>query len=229
MRIQVIIPASDPQFLREHKDSRIAYAKGFAEVEVINLPKGPESIETSEDEALATIALIDAVKQAEQKGFHGVTIDCAADPGLRALKESVSIPLCGAGEASYLTAMALCDRFSVVAVVDNTAHIIRENIRKYGLSQRVASGRSAGIPVLELGKSEETISALEGAGRLAIADGAGALVLGCTGMSQAKEELEKRLGIPVINPAAASIQLLIALIMGKNTISKKDFPLGNTR
>lgn len=223
MRIQVIIPASDLQFLKDHKESRIA-AGGAAEVEVINLPAGPASIETSEDEARAIVPLLEAVRAAEAAGFDGITVDCAADPGLRALKEAVSIPVCGAGEASYLTAMALCNRFSVIAVVESTALIIRDNLRRYGLETRVASVRSAGVPVLELHQTERAIEALESAGRLALEEGAGAIVLGCTGMSRAAGELEKRLGVPVIDPAVASIRLLIALIGGPLTISKKDFP-----
>lgn len=224
MKIQVIIPASDPRFLEEHRAARIAAAGGVAEVEVSNLPDGPASIETSEDEAQAVPPLIKAARAAEAAGFDGITVDCAADPGLRAVKEAVSIPVCAAGEASYLTALAVCERFSVIAVVENTALIIRDNLRRYGLANRVVSVRAAGVPVLELRNADKALEALEAAGRSALKEGAGAIVLGCTGMAHMTGHLERRLGVPVIEPAAAAVRLLIALIGGKLSISKKDFP-----
>jgi allantoin racemase len=223
IKIKVIIPASSSEFLIDNKESRIMMAKGLVQVDVVNLPDGPASIESSVDVAQTTKPLVEAAIQAEKDGFDAITIDCAADPSLRAVKEAVSIPVCGAGEASYMTAMQLCQQFSVIAVLDRTTHLIRQNIAVYGLNQRVKDVRSVGIPVLEL-QGEHVFQALLNESKAAIKSGAGAIVLGCSGMSSQAKPLEQALGVPVIDPAAAAIEMATALAMGERKISSIDFP-----
>ncbi len=82
------------------------------------------------------------------------------DTVVRASREAVRIPVISAGEASYLLALGLASRFSVVTVLKSTADAIRENIAKYGFSNRVASVRFADIPVLELKDEQKSFRAI---------------------------------------------------------------------
>lgn len=226
MKIKVIFPVTSSGIVRDNQSLREKAAHGMAQVDVAGLSQGSESIETARDEAEAASPLLKAALEAEELGYDGIAIDCAADPALRVLKESVNIPVCGAGEASYLTAMAVCTRFSVICVMESTACLVRENILKYGLSKRNASVRSVNIPVTALRDgTSNTAEALFQEGQKAIKeDGAGAVVLGCTGMAGESRILEQRLGVPVIEPAEAAIQMLITLIVSGKKMSRRDFP-----
>ncbi|MEW8960095.1 MAG: aspartate/glutamate racemase family protein, partial [Moorella sp. (in: firmicutes)] len=172
------------------------------------LRHGPVSIEGSYDEALAAPYVIEEVKKAEKEGYHAVSLDCAMDPSLRAAREAVNIPVTSGGEASYLLALALGNKFSVVTVLKSTADAIKENLRKYGLESRVASVRYANVPVLELENEEKAFQAILVEAKKAIEkDEAEVIVLGCTGMSPLTQKLQQQLGVPVIDPAVASLKL----------------------
>lgn len=208
MRIKIIIPNSSIEFrdrqVVERKKS--AFYKG--KIEVVCLQHGPSSIESSFDEALAAPYIIEEVKKAEKEGFDAVSLDCAMDTVVRASREAVNIPVTSAGEASYLLAMGLCARFSVITVLKSTAKTIQENILRYGFKERVASIRYIDIPVLDLKNEEKAFNAILRESKIAIEkDGAEAIVLGCTGMSPLAHKLKKTLGIPVIDPGIASLKL----------------------
>jgi allantoin racemase len=208
MKIRVIIPNSSEPFRAGQEEDRKKAASAGVEVEVVCLQEGPESIESALDEALAGPHIIGEVVRAAQEGCDAVSLDCAMDTVVRAAREAVDIPVVSAGEASHLLALGLARRFSIVTVMDSTAEAIRENLAKTGLDRRAASVRAAHVPVLELADQERAFTAILAQARLALEeDGAQAIVLGCTGMSQVAARLQKELGVPVIDPAEASIQL----------------------
>lgn len=208
MRVKIIIPNASTEF----RDSQVGERKKAAgpenEVEVVCLTHGPVSIESSYDEALAAPHIIEEVKKAEREGYDAVSLDCAMDTIVRAAREAVTIPVTSAGEASYLLALGLCRKFSVVTVLKSTAEAIRENIGKYGFENRVASVRVANMPVLDLKDEKAAFKAILTEAKIALEkDGAQVIVLGCTGMSSLTPKLHQELGIPVIDPAVASLKL----------------------
>ncbi len=163
--------------------------------------------------------IIREVEKAQAEGFDAVSLDCAMDTVVRAARESVSIPVASAGEASYLVAMGLCVRFSVVTVLKSTAEAIRDNIRKYGFESRCASVRYARIPVLELKHEQKAFEAIAAEANKAVAeDGAQCIVLGCTGMSSLARRLAEHLGVPVVDPAVAALKMAeLHVMMGLAT------------
>jgi allantoin racemase len=218
-RIKVIIPNSSIEFRNSQIEERKNVAAPGTEVEVICLAHGPVSIEAAYDEALAAPHIIEEVRKAEEKGFHAVSLDCAMDTVVRASREAVRIPVISAGEASYHLALGLCSRFSVVTVLKSTADAIKENIRKYGFETRLASVRVANIPVLDLQNEKKAFDTILKEAKAAIDhEGAEAIVLGCTGMSSLAKSLQESLGVPVIDPAVASLKLAeVYLNMGLTT------------
>lgn len=218
-RIKVIIPNSSIEFRNSQIEERKNAAAPGTEVEVVCLAHGPVSIEAAYDEALAAPHIIEEVRKAEEEGFHAVSLDCAMDTVVRASREAVRIPVTSAGEASYHLALGLCSRFSVVTVMKSTADAIKENIRKYGFETRLASVRVANIPVLDLQNEKKAFDAILKEAKAAIDhEGAEAIVLGCTGMSSLAKRLQESLGVPVIDPAVASLKLAeVYLNMGLTT------------
>jgi allantoin racemase len=221
MRIKVIIPNASESFRDSQIDERRKAALPGTEVDVVCLAHGPESIEAAYDEALAAPYIIEEVKKAEREGYDAVSLDCAMDTVVRASREAVQIPVTSAGESSYFLAMGICARFSIVTVLKSTADRIKENVAAYGFQGRVASVRYARVPVLDLKYEDKAFSAIAGEARKAVAeDGAEAIVLGCTGMSSLTERLVKKLGVPVVDPATASLKLAELYVSMKLRTSK---------
>ncbi|MCI2058686.1 MAG: aspartate/glutamate racemase family protein [Oscillibacter sp.] len=110
-------------------------------------------------------------------------------------------------------AMEVAEKFSVITVLPTSANEIEEHIRMYGFSCRLASIRSANVPVLGLEDESVAEEHIYAAAKLAVEqDGAQAIVLGCTGMMAMRSSLERRLGVPVIEPYSAAIQIAAGLV-----------------
>jgi len=225
MKIKVIIPNSSLEFRDEQVDHRKSVANPGTRIDVTCLPYGPVSIESAVDEACAAPQLIDEVRKAERDGYDVITIDCAMDPSLRALKEVTTLPVVSGGEASRSLALLLGDKFSVITVLLSTANAIRSNISASGMQSRCASVRSAEIPVLELknyGKAKDRI--LVEARKAICEDGADVIVLGCTGMAKIAKELQEELKVPVVEPASAAIKIAEILVQMRLSQSKLSYP-----
>jgi len=173
---------------------------------------GPASIEGEYDEALAAPAILDQCKNAGDAA--GVFVNCFGDPGVRAARELLDIPVVGGFEPAVLLAMGLSDKISIVTVLKNVIPMIRGNIAKAGFAERIASVRVVNIPVLELSDFDKLVDSIYAESKLAIeSDGAEAIVLGCTGMAGAAEQIRQKLlqdgyDVPVIDPTLAAVKLL---------------------
>ncbi len=221
IRIRVVIPNSSEPFKASQEADRKSAAGPGVEVDVVCLKGGPESIESAHDEAQAAPYIIREVIRAQDEGFDAVSLDCAMDTVVRAAREAVLIPVASAGEASHILALGLCRLFSIVTVMESTAEAIWDNLAKTGLACRVASVRVARIPVLELNDQDRAFVAISEQAEIALKrDGAQAIVLGCTGMSQLAGRLQDRLGVPVIDPAVAGLKLAEAYVQMGLTSSR---------
>ena len=213
MKIKTIMCNSSKEFYEAHVGRRRAMSTEEVELIVVNIPHGPDSMESAYDEAIAAPYILQQVISAEEEGCDAVVIDCAADPALRAAREISDLPVISAGEASYHAAMMVATKFSVITVLPTSANEIGEHISMYGFSSRVASIRSANVPVLALENEATAEEHLYNAAKRAIEeDGAQAIVLGCTGMMAMRDSLEKRLGVPVIEPYSAAVQFAAGLV-----------------
>lgn len=213
MKIKIIIPNSSQEFLATQVEERRSAAGHGVEVSTICLADGPVSLESGVDDALVAVPLMLEARKAEEEGYDAIVIDCAADPAIRAVREYVRIPVTSAGEAAFQYVLGLADRFSVVTVLENTARLIEDRLRGYGLLSRVASVRYANVPVLDLEDMSSACTSILDQARQAIdSDGAEAIVLGCTGMSPVTKHLQENLEVPVVDPAVAALTLAESLV-----------------
>jgi allantoin racemase len=198
------------------------------DVEVIDVPEGPFSIESAYEEYLSVPATMDAIRELERRGTDGAIVGCFGDPGVDAARELVEMPVVGPGEAAMLLAASLGHRFSVVTVLDSIVQPLRRLAWSTGVLDKLASVRSVGIPVLELYRDLDfTFGRMVEVGRRCIEeDGADTLILGCMTMafSERHRDLEASLGVPVISPAHASLKLLEALVGAGLRHSKRAYP-----
>jgi len=213
MKIKTIMCNSSQEFYDAHVGRRLALSTDEVELMVVNIPHGPDSMESAYDEAIAAPYIIQQVVSAEEEGCDAVVIDCAADPVLRAAREICDLPVVSAGEASHHAAMLVASRFSVITVLPTSANEIEEHIVMNGYAGRLASVRSANVPVLALDDEAKAEVCIYAAAKKAIEeDGAQAIVLGCTGMMNMRSSLEKRLGVPVIEPYTVAVQTAAAMV-----------------
>lgn len=205
-RLRVIfIGHESEEFLRDQRAYREAFAGPDMSIEVRSIQGGPETIECELDETEAGSWLIKEARQAEKEGADAIMIDCAMDPSIQALRQAVSIPVIGAGQAAFSQALVLGDQFSIIAPLPSLVPAYRRRINEYCLQGRLASIRSISVPILDL-LSTEAVEGFIREGVLAVEnDGADVIVIGCTGLSPAFPEIQKRVSVPVIDPVAAGI------------------------
>lgn len=207
----------------EREDLKIAHSL---------LDRGPSSIESSFEEALAAPDTIRKAIEAEENGASAIIIDCMGDPGIHACREVVSIPVLGAGQTAMHLANMLGHRFSFITVLDRIKPMVDDIIGSYGLNDKYASFKSVDIPVLELTHDIDALnSALTEKAIVSIEqDGADVVVLGCTGFLGCAEAMRALLlaagyDVPVIDPIPATVHVAEALIKAGLSHSKAAYPV----
>lgn len=223
MKIYVIAPIIESEVIRQASEQEFLDREFSNEpdVQVISrfLERAPSSIENEIDEALCIPDLLRVASQARDEGADGILVNCMLDPGLRALRRALDVPVMGAAETCFHIAACLGSRFSVVDVCADTAPIVESQIRALGVQDRFASVRATGIAIEEITKEmTTTVRLLADASVKAIEDdGAGVIVLGCTGFATAagplRLELQRRhKEAPVIEPTSLAVRVLIAIV-----------------
>ena len=199
------------------------------EVDIVDVPEGPSSIESAYEEYLSIPGTLVHVQEAARAGYAGAIIGCFGDPGLDAARELVEMPVVGPAEASMLMACTLGHRFSVISVLESVVPSLRHLAHRVGVSEKLASVRAVDIPVLELAKNRErSISRMIDLGRRAVAeDGADTLALGCMSMGflEAQQTIAAEVGVPVVNPVYAALKMLEALVGAGLAHSKRAYPV----
>jgi allantoin racemase len=232
MRIRIITPiVMEKQSPNEHEKyiksvQKLSGLCPSTRLDSVSIEKGPTSIESRFDEVLANPEIMQRIVEAEADGIDAVVVDCFADPGVKAGRELVKIPVVASGETSMLVASSLCNRFSVITVLKNVIPLLEENAAIYGVKDKLVSVRAIDIPVLELEKNpEKTARVLIQEGKRAIEeDKAETLVLGCTGMTGLAERLSKELEIHVVDPLPTALKFAETLISLKLSHSKRAYP-----
>jgi allantoin racemase len=108
MRITYVVPGAmsrGPLGEAELERRRAALQKAaFAgtEVEIVDVPEGPVSIESAYEEYLATPPTLELIQRLEAQGMDGAIVGCFGDPGVDAARELVRMPVVGPGEAAML-------------------------------------------------------------------------------------------------------------------------------
>lgn len=163
------------------------------------------------DYLLADLGCFEAGMTAHEEGYDAVCVDTISDSGVNALRSVLDIPVIGPGRASFLTALLLGDRFSVLTQWDGWIELYGRRAQELGLAHKLASVRSIDmLPDLRNllgGKEEVVFPKLVDAGWRCIEDGADVICLGSTTMHQAAAHLAERLPVPIINPGPVAYKL----------------------
>jgi len=195
-----------------------AYMRKYLSTDTVmvsdHITEGPVTIESAYDEALAQPSIIEHCIQAEKDGYDGIFISCFADPGVRAARECVNIPVFGGFEPAIHIALGLTDKIGIVTTLKEVVSQFSCEIAAAHLDSRVPVIRNMNIPVLEIMNHDRLcVSLVEECIKAIKLDGVGGIVLGCTGMIDVAETVRTKLleagyDIPVIEPAQAAVMML---------------------
>jgi allantoin racemase len=211
-RLRIVLPlAFDPEIL----DYCVQVFRGHlphASLSVGFLTHSVESTVSDYDQFRNAPFVLKAVQAAIRDRCDGVFLDVAFDTALSAAKSLAPIPVVGALESAVAYARTLCRRFSIVAINAEEVAVDYRLSREYGFGDLLASVEPIDVPVMRLRSDQaHALRRMTEAAERALGKGAQALVLGCTAMGWAAQELAERLPIPVLDTSLVGLYMLDTL------------------
>ncbi|MGI6225988.1 MAG: aspartate/glutamate racemase family protein [Peptococcales bacterium] len=174
----------------------------------------PQGIYDQATEEIAIPKIVKLAKEMALDGCQGLVISCCADPALDLVREDVTVPVVGAGQAACLMAQAVGKRIGVISITETVPQSIKEqlgkNLVEYAKVEEVYNTLDLMAP-----KGKEKVI---GTAKKIVQRGADCILLGCTGMATMgiATEIEKELAVPVIDPIVASGTLINYLVQRRN-------------
>ena len=220
-KIGIALPISG--LSREEVERRrqvvLALLPGDVEVELLASRAGPAFLDAQHHFSEAVDAAVALFSTIDPREFAVVVSAGALDPGLARARESCSVPVIGPGEASMYLGWVIGRRLSIVTVDRHAVVATNEFLDQVTLKPPIASIRSMETPVrrivddLHYGRTrlvEECASAVRDDGARALY--LGSMTLGTLGVT---DELQRTLGVPVIDPirvgVGAAVQCVFAM------------------
>lgn len=180
------------------------------EVDVVSFPPpGPTHLEYNCYEVMIFPTLMRTVRRAEANGYDAVVIGCFYDPALRAAREMArSMVVTAPAESCLRLAATLGDRFSIIVGRRKWIPEMRENVHKYGYADKLASFKVLDMGVHDFQRDhEETKRRMLAAAKEAVEqDGAEVVVLGCTIEFGFYAEIQRHVGVPVLDAAIVPVK-----------------------
>lgn len=177
---------------------------GGPAINVVSVPDGPPAILSWRDWHAAVEPMC---RVAGRQAADAIVIACASDPGLEAVRALTDRPVLGVFRCAVAAAAARAERFGVIAIVDASLGRHALALRSMGLEARLAGEVALNLPMDTLLDPAAARGRLIEAARRLVRDGAGAIVLGCTGMAGHRAAVEQAAGVPVIEPCQAGVAM----------------------
>jgi allantoin racemase len=177
---------------------------------------------------LETPALVKKIIEAERSGFDAVVQSNTFDPGVEAARLAVRIPVIGLLRSSAHFAACLCDRFGFLVPLESHVPYVFRLVEGYCMGHFVTAIKAIDVYESDMSKQHGTIVERAIAlGREMVAGGAQAVIpLG--GLLFPYEvdpkEVEREIGVPVINTKAVGIRFAELMVSQKMTHSQKSYP-----
>lgn len=113
--------------------------------------------------AVHELQICDAALVAAREGYDAMAIGCFFDPGLRAARSLVDIPVVALGESCALAACSMARKFGLVTLCEDQSADYSDLMHGYGLERRFAGAIALDPPIDEfaLEADEEAARAIE--------------------------------------------------------------------
>ncbi len=221
-----LVPGRSPDREERRRRRRVADGLVGPPVTVEWAGEGPRGIESTVDEAASLPGLLRAAVDRET-AFDALVIGCFGDPGRRALRELVSVPVVGPAEATVAAAREVADRFCWLTPLDRTVPMARATAHELGATESVTGVRSLGLSVAAMGDDDLVAAAMTEAGRAAVAeDGAEALIPGCMSLAFAEThgDVAETLPVPLLDPLGVALERAASRARLGLTASDRSYP-----
>jgi allantoin racemase len=225
MKIMVINPNTSTAMTDHMRRELMQIKRPETELTVTCPDKGPISIESAYDEALAIPPTLKLVGQANREGYDAVILACFSDPGLFAAKEISDILVVGIQEISLRMATTLGSKFTILTLFKERIPHKEADVWRNKLTPYLASVRELGMSVLETDEKPDLAKQriMTVAQQAVEDDGAEVIVLGCAGMVGYAREAAERLGVVVIDPTSVTLKVTEAMVEAGLVQSKRAF------
>lgn len=216
-RILVINPNSSER-CSAGIDAALAASRfaGGPELSVETLRDGPPAILTWQDWHAAVGPICRRIAStAPGASADAYVIACASDPGVEAARAVAPAqrPVFGVFRCAVAAAIARTERFGVIAIVSASKARHLAALRAMGLEARLVHEEALDASMDELLDPLAARARLQAAAQACVNRGAGAVVLGCTGMAHHRAAVENACGVPVIEPCQAAAAQAIAAVL----------------
>lgn len=193
----------------------IAKAAGRLGIDTATATRSPTMI-VNEAELAASEAEVIALARAARPDCKGIIISAFGDPGVTVLQSELDIPVIGLCEASMIVAAQNGRRFGIATVTPDLAGVIARRAASLGLADLYTGIRCPPGDPLTLARDPAGLQqALAAATRLAIRDGAEAVIIGGGPLGQAAEALQHQYAVPIIAPISSAVRLMIETLERK--------------
>lgn len=194
-----VITLKDEKALKRHGDIIERTVPEFKTISKC-IEDQPKGLYNEELEKIAIPKIIKLGKKFEEMGVHGVIISCAADPGVKELREIVRIPVIGAGSATASIALSISDRVGVLGITNEAPKPFIDILGSYLVSYIKPRGITTTLDI------EHNIDATIKAAMELKREGSRVIALACTGYSTVgiAPIIQQKVEIPVIDPVVAS-------------------------
>lgn len=186
--------------------SRIRLPGTKVEVVSFDMPASPPHLEYRAYEALMADRIVATARNAAAEGVDAMIIGCFYDPFVEDARElSGSTIITAPCEACLVIASSLANRFSILVGRQKWVEQMRATVDRYGARDRVASFRSLDMSVTEFQADHDVTRQriIEEARRAVREDRAEAIILGCTMEYGFFAEVQREVGVPVIDAVVA--------------------------
>lgn len=204
-----------------------AYVGPDVELHMECLVNNHIEIDSAVDAALAAPEILQMALRAERDGYDSVVLYCFSDPAVAACRELLSIPVIGAGQAACLMAPVAARQAGLLLADVSRCSEKQLFVEQCGVdARRIAAIGSIEGRGLDLWQERDKVFELlvQAGAKLLAESRVQALILGCLCFLGQAQPLAARLGVPVIDPAAAAVAMAEAVVRQGLFTSRRSYP-----
>jgi len=180
-------------------------------IELVEVAEGPPAIESEDDEQAAIPHLV-KLAQEKQNDYDAYIIGCYSDLGIHQLRDVVDIPVVGPVRASFSTAAAAFDQFSIMTINKEVIPILDRQVQSLGYANSNKEIDGVEIGVLDIiNKPEDALRQFEQSLNRVTTS---AVVPGCMSYAYllAEKNITQMSNIHIINPLKVSVSMAEAMV-----------------
>ena len=218
MKIKIInpVPDLDAAVVDGMRTYLSASLDPGTEIEFEPVAKGFRSIETEAQGVINGGEILRLVVKAQSEDCDGIFINCFDDPALLGARELSQKPVLGPYGASVLFASMLSERIGIITTDDYGLSCEARKARHYQFEERIAAVEKVDMTVLDL-REGDLIERLTACCQRLEEQRIYAVILGCTGMNFAADQLrtalkKARCQVQVVEPLQTGIKALELLV-----------------